>query len=39
MSNSKFNPELYQEMLEEEPLDYQDDIKSDMFKNMMCDYL
>lgn len=37
--NSKFNLELYQEMLEEEPLDYQDDIEYDMFTNMMCDYL
>ena len=39
MNNSKFNDELYQEMLEEEPLEYQDDIQSDMFTNMMCDYL
>ena len=37
--NSKFNPELYQEMLEEESLDYQDDIEYDIFTNMMCDYL
>ena len=37
--NSKFNPELYQEMLEEELIDYQDDIEYDIFTNMMCDYL
>ena len=39
MSNSKFNSELYQEILEDNGCQYQDDIQSDMFENYMCDYL
>lgn len=39
MKNSEFNPELYQEMLEDNGCQYQEDIKNDMFDNMMNDYL
>ena len=39
MSNSQYNPELYQEMLQDEGCQYQVDVQSDMFENMMCDYL
>ncbi len=39
MPNSKFNPELYQEMLLDEGCIYDDEIRNEMFENMMCDYL
>lgn len=39
MNNSKFNPELYQEMVADEGCIYDDDIRDEMFENMMCDYL
>lgn len=39
MTNSKFNPELYQEMLKDNGNEYQNDIQSEMFDNYMCDYI
>lgn len=39
MVNSKFNKELYQEMVNDEGCVYDDDIRDEMFENMMCDYL
>lgn len=39
MKNSEFNPELYQEMLNDNGNEYQNDIQSEMFDNYMCDYI
>lgn len=39
MTNSKFNSELYQEMLLDEGCIYDEEIHSEMFENMLCDYL
>ena len=39
MNNSKFNSELYQEMLQDTGCQYQDDIDIEMFDNYMQDYL
>lgn len=39
MISSKFNSELYQEMLEDNGCQYQDDINQEMFDNYMCDYM
>ncbi len=39
MTNSKFNPELYQEMLLDEGCIYDEEIRDEMFENMMHDYL
>lgn len=39
MKNSEFNPELYQEMLEDNGCQYQDDIQQEMSDNYLCDYL
>lgn len=39
MSNSKFNLELYQEMLDDKGCQYDKDIQSEMFDNYMSDYL
>lgn len=39
MTNSKFNPELYQEMVLDEGCIYDEDIREEMFENMMHDYL
>lgn len=39
MSNSKFNPKLYQEILSDNGCQYDDDIYNEMFENYMCDYL
>lgn len=36
---SKFNAELYQEMLLDEGCQYQDDIDNEMFDEYMQDYL
>ena len=35
----KFNKELYQEMVNDEGCVYDDDIRNEMFENMMQDYL
>ena len=39
MVNSKFNPELYKEMLQDEGCQYDNEIQSEMFDNYMQDYL
>lgn len=39
MANSKFNEELYKEMILDEGCIYDDDIREEMFENMMRDYL
>lgn len=39
MCNSKFNSELYQEMLSDNGIEYQDDIQQEMFDNYICEYL
>lgn len=39
MSNSNFNSDLYQEMLNDIGCQYDEDIKNEMFDNYMNDYL
>ena len=39
MINSKFNEELYQEMLSDDGCQYDNEIQSEMFDNYMQDYL
>lgn len=39
MINSKFNPELYQEMVLDEGCIYDEEIRQECFENMMSDYL
>jgi len=39
MPNSKFNPELYQEMLLDEGCIYDEEIREECFEQMLCDYL
>lgn len=39
MSNSKFNKELYKEMILDEGCIYDEEIREEMFENMMRDYL
>ena len=39
MVNSKFNQELYQEMLNDNGCQYDNEIQSEMFNNYMQDYL
>lgn len=38
MSNSDFNSELYAEMLQDEGIQYDDSINSEMFDYYMSDY-
>ena len=38
MSNSKFNEELYAEMLQDEGIQYDDTIKYEIFDYYMSDY-
>lgn len=38
MSNSKFNAELYDEMLQDEGIQYDEDVKQEMFDYLMSDY-
>ena len=38
MSNSKFNPDLYAEMLQDEGIQYDDNIKVEMFDYYMSNY-
>lgn len=37
--NSSFNAELYKEMQADEGCIYDEEIKEEVFENMMCDYL
>lgn len=39
MINSEFNPKLYQEMVVDEGCIYDEEIRNEMFENMMQDYL
>lgn len=37
MNNSEYNPDLYQEMLQEEDINYDEEIKQEMFENYIND--
>lgn len=38
MSNSDFNSELYAEMLQDDGIQYDEDVKQEMFDYLMNDY-